>query len=121
MRRLIASAAVVLLASTQIVFAAPAGRLQPKDIAATFFDGKPFTASTPANVKYKMVFTADGKMTREPLGKTGGKNEGTWRLNPDGFCTTWKGAKQNCFTVLTSGQNKWSIIAGTQAVAYWSK
>ncbi len=121
MRRLIAGAAAVLLVCTQIVSAAPAGRLQPKDIQATFFNGQPFTASTPANVKYKMVFTSDGKMTREPLGKAGAKNEGTWRLNPEGFCTTWKGAKQNCFTVLSSGQNKWSVIAGTQAVAYWSK
>ncbi len=110
-----------LLACTQIVSAAPSGRLQPKEIQATFFNGEPFTASTPANVKFKMVFTADGKMTREPISKTGAKNEGTWRLNPQGFCTTWKGAKQNCFTVLTNGQNKWSVIAGTQAVAYWSK
>jgi hypothetical protein len=106
---------------TGLAFAAPAGRLQPKEIQATFFNGQPFTASTPSNVKYKMVFSADNKMTREPAGKTGAKNEGTWKLSLDGFCTTWKGSKENCFRVHTSGSNKWSVIAGTTAVAFWTK
>lgn len=121
MRRFIAGGAAALLVTTGIVLGAPAGRLAPKDVQATFFTGQPFTASTPSNLKYKMVFTPDGKMTREPLGKAGAKNEGTWRLNPEGFCTTWQGSKQNCFRVVSTGENKWSIIAGTQAVAYWSK
>jgi len=111
----------IALASTALAVAAPAGRLAPKDIEATFFNGKPFTAQTPGAVKFRMVFTSDGKMTREPLGKTGAKGEGTWKLNQDGFCTTWKGAKTNCFRVQPSGQNRWAIIAGTSAVAYWSK
>jgi hypothetical protein len=110
-----------VLASTAIALAAPAGRLQPKDIQSTFFTGQPFTAATPGKVRFKMVFMADGKMTREPLGKTGAKNEGTWKLSADGFCTTWKGSKENCFRVQASGQNKWSVIAGTTAVAFWSK
>ena len=41
---------------------AHAGPLAPKDIQATFFTGQPFTASTPKGIKYKMVFTADGKV-----------------------------------------------------------
>ncbi len=53
--------------------------IAPKDIQATFFTGQPFTASA-SNVKYKMVFTADGKMTREPIGSGGSKGEGTWKL-----------------------------------------
>ncbi|MEA2905161.1 MAG: hypothetical protein QOI12_2548 [Alphaproteobacteria bacterium] len=120
----IAGAAAALLISTGVALAAPAapaGRLAPKDIQAMFFTGTPFTASTPANVKFKMVFMPDGKMTREPAGATGSKNEGTWKLSQDGFCTTWKGSKQNCFRVQASGDNKWSVIASTQAVAYWSK
>ena len=36
------------------------------DIQSTFFNGQPFTAATPSNVKFKMTFTADGKMKREP-------------------------------------------------------
>jgi hypothetical protein len=121
MRAAIAGGAVALVASAGIVLAAPAGRLLPKDIETTFFTGQAFTASTLSNVKFKMVFNADGKMTREPLGKTGAKSEGTWKLSQDGFCTTWKGSKENCFRVQANGTNKWSIIAGTSAIANWSK
>src|SRR5262249_4230300 len=36
----------------------------------------------------------------------GSKGEGTWKLTKDGFCTTWKGSKANCFKILTAGDNK---------------
>ena len=87
---------VVVIASIAPALAAV---LAPNDIQSTFFTGQPFTASTLSNVKFKMVFTADGKMTREPVGKTGAKDEGTWKLTKDGFCTTWKGSTANCFRV----------------------
>ncbi len=102
-------------------FAAPAGKLSPNDIQATFFNGQPFTASTPSNLKFKMTFTADGKMKRQPLGGGGAKGEGTWKLSKDGFCTTWKGAKDNCFTVVSAGDNKWSVLKGSTIMATWSK
>jgi hypothetical protein len=121
MRARVAGASVALLVSAGIVWAAPAGRLLPKDVESTFFTGQAFTASTMSNVKFKMVFKPDGTMTREPLSKTGAKSEGTWKLSLDGFCTTWKGSKENCFRVQANGANKWSIIAGTSAIAYWSK
>jgi hypothetical protein len=53
---------------------AHAASLAPKEIQATFFTGQPFTASSPKGVKYKMVFTADGKITREPDGRAGTKD-----------------------------------------------
>ena len=53
-------------------------------------------------------------------GKSGIKGEGTWKLSKDGFCTTWKGSKANCYTVIASGDNKWSVMKGT-ADAVWSK
>jgi hypothetical protein len=102
----IVGAAAALLLGTSALLAAPAGRLAPKDIETLFFNGKPFTASTPANVKFA---------------KSGAKSEGTWKLSTDGFCSTWKGSKQNCYRVQESGPNKWAIIVSTQAVAYWSK
>jgi hypothetical protein len=108
----------VLLANS--VFAAPAVKLAPNDIQATFFNGQPFTASTPSNLKFKMTFTADGKMKREPVGG-GSRGEGTWKLSKDGFCTTWKGAKDNCFTVVSAGDNKWSVLRGSTIMATWSK
>jgi hypothetical protein len=103
------------------IAAALAAVLAPNEIQATFFTGQPFTSSTPSNVKFKMVFSADGKMTREPLAKTGAKGEGTWKLTKEGFCTTWKGSKANCFRILTAGENKWSVMKGTTLVATWSK
>jgi hypothetical protein len=132
MRAHMVVASAALLVSTSVLIAAPLGRLAPKDIQTTFFNGKPFTASTTSNVKYKMVFMPEGTMTREALGKSakggkGGKDgkdaktEGAWRLSADGFCSTWKGSKENCYRVHESGQNKWAIIVATQAVAYWSK
>jgi hypothetical protein len=112
------SALGVLLAAS--AFAAPAVKLSPSDIQTTFFNGQPFTASTPSNLKFKMIFTADGKMKREPF-SGGGKGEGTWKLSKDGFCTTWKGAKDNCFTVVSAGENQWSVLRGSTIMATWSK
>jgi hypothetical protein len=110
-----------LLTMSNFAGAAPAAKMSPSEIQSTFFNGQAFTASTPSNVKFKMVFTADGKMTREPAAKSGGKGEGTWTLSKDGFCTTWKGAKSNCYTIMPNGDNKWSIMKGMSAVATWSK
>ena len=134
MRAQYAAAAAALLATTSIVMAAPVGRLAPKDIETTFFTGKPFTASTLSNVKFRMTFKPDGTMTRESLGKAAGKSgkgastkgagtitEGTWKLSQDGFCSSWKGARENCYRVHENGTNKWAVVNGPQAVAYWSK
>ncbi len=118
MRLRLAGAACALLAGVGIAAAAP---LAPADIQTTFFNGQPFTSSTPQNIKYTMVFTADGKMTRAPLGKAGVKGEGTWKLSKDGFCTTWKNSAANCFNLVASGDNKWSVMKGTAAIGTWSK
>jgi len=113
----------VLLTSIASAAAAPAppARVPPADIQKNFFTGQAFTASTPSNVQYKMVFTADGKVTRDPVGKAGVKGDGTWKLDKDGFCTTWKGSKPNCFVLLTSGENKWSVMKGSTVIAVWTK
>src|ERR1700733_189511 len=98
-----------------------ADKLAPNDIQSTFFNGQPFTASTPSNLKFKMTFTADGKMKRQPVG-TGAKGEGTWKLSKDGFCTTWNGSTlSNCFTVVSAGDNKWSVLKGSTTLAVWTK
>jgi hypothetical protein len=101
--------------------APPATKLAPNDVQTTFFNGQPFTAATNSNVKFKMTFTADGKMTRAPASGGGAKGEGTWKLSKDGFCTTWKGAGANCFTVVSAGDNKWSVLKGSTIMATWSK
>ena len=87
MRALIIAGAVIFVAAPVL-----AAVLAPAEIQSTFFTGQPFTASASGG-KFKMVFTADGKMTREPVAKGGAKNEGTWKLSKDGYCSTWKGSK----------------------------
>ena len=114
-----AAAILVLLLTAQGV--AAADKMAPADIQSTFFNGQPFTASTTSNLKFKMTFTADGKMKRQPLG-TGPKGEGTWKLSKDGFCTTWSGSTlSNCFTVVSAGDNKWSVMKGSSVAAIWTK
>ena len=103
-----------------LIAPALAAVLAPNEIQATFFTGQPFTASA-TNIKFKMVFTADGKMTREPFGKSGPKSEGTWKLTKDGFCSTWKGSKANCYRVESAGENKWLVKKGTTLAATWTK
>ncbi len=111
--------AVVVLAGLGCAVAAT--KLTSAEVKTTFFDGQPFTASTPSGVKFKMVFTPEGKVTREPVGKAGAKGEGTWKLDQQGFCTSWKGQKANCFIVLSSGANKWSIMKSSTLIAVWTK
>ncbi len=98
-----------------------ATKLAPKEIQAEFFDGKPFTAATTSGTKFRLTFTPDGKMTREPQDKAGQKGEGTWKLSKDGFCTQWKGAASNCYTIVNVEKNKWSVVKGAATVAVWSK
>ena len=101
--------------------APPAGKLAPNTIQSMFFTGQPFTAATNSNVKFKMTFTADGKMTRAPASGGGARGQGTWKLSKDGFCTTWKNAGANCFIVISAGDNKWSVLKGSTIMATWSK
>jgi hypothetical protein len=112
----------VLLTTSAALAAEP---MAPNDIQATFFNGQPFTASAPSGTKFKMTFTPSGTMTREPLAQSGRMGTGTWKLNANGFCSTWQHAKPSCFTVIPKGESKWLVqktattIATT--VAVWSK
>jgi len=123
---ILATAALGILFATSALAATPAPpaklptKLSPGDIQTTFFNGQPFTASTPSNLKFKMTFSADGKMKRVPVG-TGSRGEGTWKLSKDGFCSSWKGGKDSCFTVVSAGDNKWSVLRGSTIMATWSK
>jgi hypothetical protein len=116
-------AIAVILIEASVAFAGEP--MTASDIKATFFNGQPFTAASPTGTKFTMVFTPDGKMTRQALAPPNKTNVGTWKLNAKGFCTSWEHAKANCFTVNPNGENKWSIqhIATTieTTVAVWSK
>jgi hypothetical protein len=101
--------------------ASAATKLTPAEIQSTFFTGQPFTAATPSGTKFKMTFTADGKAKRVPASKGGARNEGEWRLDADGYCTTWKNGKPSCFTVVNNDKNKWSVLKGSTVIAIWTK
>lgn len=117
----IAAIVLTLGLSTAAAFAAGA-KMKPAEIQAAFFNGQPFTASAPSGTKFKMVFTPDGKTTREPVGKAGGKGTGTWKVNDDGFCTTWGSAKtSNCYSLAPDGTNKWVVMKGPSVMATWTK
>jgi hypothetical protein len=118
MRAALSVAAATLLSTSAAIAAEP---MVPEKIQATFFNGKPFTASTTSGTQFKMIFTPDGKMTRQPRGKSGTKSSGTWKLDTSGFCTTWKRAETNCYTVIPSGTNKWAIQKVSTTIAVWSK
>ena len=96
-------ATALFLVSTNV---ADAATLSPKEVQAEFFNGQPFTSSTLSNTKFTIVFRADGKVTRKPQGTTGVGGEGTWKLSKDGFCTTWKGSKENCYTLVGETDNE---------------
>ncbi|HKA70353.1 MAG TPA: hypothetical protein VKE26_01015 [Xanthobacteraceae bacterium] len=118
--RIVGVAAGALLLSSAAALAAT--KLAPKEIQDTFFTGQAFTSSTPSNIKFRMVFTPEGKMTREPVSRAAGvKGEGTWKLSKDGFCTSWKGSGSTCFTLVNVDENKWSVVRGATTVATWSK
>lgn len=121
MRAAFAAAVVGGVLIGQATHAAAATKLSPSEIQALFFTGQPFTASTPSNIRFTMLFTPDGKVTREPVGKSGIKGEGKWKLSKDGFCTEWKGSKANCFVLVSMGDNKWSVVRGATTIATWSK
>src|SRR5437763_14921481 len=111
----------VALAALLTGAALAASKLAPKQIQTEFFDGKTFTAATTSGTKFKMTFTADGKITREPQDRAGVKGEGTWKLSKDGFCTSWKGSAAICYTLVNVDKNKWSVVKGAATVAVWSK
>jgi hypothetical protein len=114
-----ASIAVALVTVSSVALAA--SKLTPKEIQTEFFTGAPFTAATTSGTKFKLTFSADGKVIREPQDKAGAKGEGTWKLTKDGFCTTWKGSAANCYTIVNVDKNKWSVVKGAATVAVWSK
>ena len=118
MRAVPFAVACILLPASAAFAAEP---MAPSDIQATFFNGQAFTASTPDGILFKMTFTPDGKMIREPLAHSGYKSTGTWKLDLKGFCTTWQRAERTCFIVIPNGENKWSVQKGADVVATWTK
>ena len=120
---------VLLSLALLALFSVPAQAqaLTGDQIKAMFFNGKPFVATSTTRQRFTMVFTPDGKATREPIKKAGEhaeKTQGTWRVVKEGFCTSWKqGSPANCYRLVpnTSDDTKWSVMRGAVTVASWTK
>ena len=97
------------------------------EIKSLFFNGKPFVASSTTRQRFTMVFTPDGKATREQLKKAGEPTEktaGTWKVVKEGFCTSWKqGSPATCYRLVPNSLDdaKWSVMKGAVTVASWTK
>jgi hypothetical protein len=93
-------------------------------IKSLFFTGKPFVANSTTRQRFTMVFTPDGKASREPVGKPEQKVAGTWKVVKEGFCTSWKqGQQATCYRLVPNSliENKWSVMKGAVTIASWTK
>lgn len=93
-------------------------------IKAAWFDGQPFTATSPDGTAYRMVFTPDGKSTRLPLaGKKPRPTLGFWRVIAEGYCSRWAGSnREKCFNVRLSEDGAQTIVRfGQQVAGTWSR
>ena len=99
--------------------------MAPADIPAAFLNGQPFVAAALAGNKFKMTFTPDGKITREPLGQSGKPISGTLEAQCQGFLHELGTRTVQLFHSVPIGQNRWSVqkVATTisVSVATWSK
>ncbi len=99
-------------------------KLSGEEIGAAWFDGRPFTATSPDGTAYRMVFTPDGKATRLPLaGKKPKPTNGFWRVIAEGYCSRWSGSnREKCFNVRPSEDGSQTIVRfGQQIAGTWSR
>jgi uncharacterized protein with FMN-binding domain len=96
------TAAIILMAGAASATAA-SGPLSPKEIQSTFGTGKPFSAtSASGRSTYWFTFNSDGSALAVPKGRTTGAS-GAWRVSSDGYCSTWNGGSEHCYTIDKNG------------------
>ena len=120
--------AILSLALLPLLYSpAQSQALTGDQIKANFFNGKPFVATSTTRQRFTMIFTPDGKATREQLKKPGEPTEkvsGTWKVVKEGFCTSWKqGSPATCYRLVPNSLDdaKWSVMKGAVTVASWTK
>jgi len=100
--------------------AAATTALSPDAIKTTFGNGVPFSSTSPSGARYTLVLKPDGTATRAPK-QSKAPTAGTWHLSKDGYCSTWSGGKENCFTIEQNG-TKYSVLdIHGQLAAVWSR
>jgi hypothetical protein len=134
-------AAIAVTAACALAAAPPAGaqdaapkpqpeklpeKLSGEAIKAAWFDGKPFTATSPEGTAFLLTFTADGKSVRRPVEKKKGLTGATgfWRIIAEGYCSRWTGQnREKCFNVRPDPENAGAVVVrfGPQLVAVWKR
>lgn len=101
-------------------------KLSGEAIKAAWFDGKPFTATSPEGTAFIFTFTVDGKSVRKPVEKRKGLTGATgfWRIIAEGYCSRWSGQnREKCFNVRPDPENAGAVVVrfGPQLVAVWKR
>ena len=90
---------IVMTTSFATLAATPPALLTPDQIRTLFGTGKPFTATSVSGIKtYAFTFNPDGSAMERLKGAKKGVS-GKWRVSDNGYCTTWNGGTEHCYTV----------------------
>ncbi|MFL1874373.1 hypothetical protein ACIKT0_03975 [Hansschlegelia beijingensis] len=109
---------VLLLAAGPV---AAAELVPPKDLQASWFDGKAISTTGPRGGKATMTFSPDGKLTRTG-GRAGAARQGTWRLDEDGFCMRLGEAKRDtCYLALKNPDGSLRVVRRSGGAFTWSR
>ena len=100
--------------------AGAAAAMSPDAIKATFGTGTPFSSASPSGARYTLVLKPDGTATRTPK-RSKAATSGTWHLSKDGYCSTWSGGTESCYTIQQNGTKYTVLDAHGKTAAVWSK
>jgi hypothetical protein len=95
---------------------------------AEFLNGVPFVAvlSTESSragygaLKFRMIFSPNGTMTREPI-SGGHSGQGTWRMLGNDICMAWKGASEYCYSFQKVAESRVEILRDSTTQAVWMR
>lgn len=99
-------------------------KMTGEQIREAWFDGRPFVATGPDGTAYRMVFTPDGKATRQAMvGKRPRVVTGFWRVIAEGYCSRWAGNnREKCFNLRKSEDGTGTVVRfGQQIAGSWSR
>lgn len=93
-------------------------RLKKEEIEALFMIGQPFEArGLGAKINFTVTLFPNG--TAKRIDRNDNKEQaGKWRWLGDGYCSTWAGSREGCFTVVKDG-DIFKVVRFTRAVAFW--
>jgi len=113
------TAVALWIAATASAAAAGSTTLSPDEIGAAFGTGTSFTAVSRSGTAYSFALKPDGIALEVPKGQAKGAT-GRWHLSQTGYCTTWSGSKEHCYTVEKSDNGYKVRDAAGGVVATWA-